>query len=134
MSEGLVGQRHPILSALLKGWHEGGMNAAEQPGALAPYIALLGRADGVWRIDASGAAVDALYGYTLFGAPVSALSPDSDDAENEAQVAFETGRSLAIEQDIDFPDARRRVIRLYLPLAGTAAASDVVLCGIVSAD
>lgn len=134
MNEGLIEQRHPILGAVLRAWQEDCADPAELQEALAPYVARLGREDGAWRIDSSGAAVDALYGKSLAGAPVTGLTPGSDDGENEADVALESGRPLLVEQDIDLPDGKQRVIRLYLPLTGACAADDAVLCGIVSPD
>ena len=73
----------------------------------------------------------ALYGEPLTGRPVERIAP-LRDPEAEAWSAIETGRPVAVEDDILIGDTRRRVARLYLPLADDDGAADGVLCGIVA--
>ena len=141
----LIEQRHPKLGQLLRVWRahcdgaslpSGGLLTRETPAELAPSTVLLTRdddgADGL-TIAASGAEVDALYGEPLAGAPVDRLAPRQGDAYREAWSAIETARPVVIEDDLTVGGERRRVARLYLPLATDDGLADGVLCGVVAA-
>ena len=140
---GLIEQRHPKLGQLMRLWRsrrrrEGAPLASalldEALGELAASTVLLActNADAPrLMIEASGAEVDALYGEPLTGAPVERLAP-MRDVEAEAYSAIETGRPVVVEDDVVIGDARRRIARLYLPVAKGDGGADGVLCGIVA--
>ena len=140
----LIEQRHPKLGQLLRVWRAHchgeslpsvGLLTRETPAELAPSTVLLtrdGGAEGL-TIAASGAEVDALYGESLAGAPVDRLAPRQGDARREAWSAIETARPVVIEDKLTVGGERRRVARLYLPLATDDGLADGVLCGVVAA-
>ena len=141
----MIEQRHPKLGQLLRVWRahchgetlpSAGRLARETPAELAPSTVILTRnSDGAesLTIAASGAEVDALYGEPLTGAPVDRLAPRQGDAHREAWSAIETARPVVIEDDLTVGGERRRVARLYLPLANEDGSADGVLCGVVAA-
>lgn len=141
---GLIAGRHPSLDRLVALWraHEKapGLPPARALGRealaeLAPLTVLLSedvRADGVMMIADSGGAVDALYGRKLAGAPARALGAPRSDAEREARTAIESARPILVEEDLACDGVRRRVARLYLPLANDDGSPDGVLCGVVA--
>lgn len=140
----LIEQRHPKLGQLMQLWRSRCRGEALPPAselavaelaALAPMTVLLGRAnddENQLTIVASGAEVDAIYGESLVGSPVERLAPARDDAGREAWSAIETARPVVIEDELRVGDRRRRVARLYLPLANANGSADGVLCGIVA--
>ena len=140
----LIEQRHPKLGQLLRVWQshcqgDGLPSASALVGdalsGLAPLTVLLRPTDKAadrLTIATSGAEVDALYGESLTGAPVERLAPERGDADSEARSAMETARPLVIEDELRIGDRRRRVARLYLPLANDDGSADGVLCGIVA--
>jgi hypothetical protein len=132
MNTGLIEQRYPILGAVLSAWQED--RAGELPEALAPYIVRLWSDQGDWRISASGAVVDVLYGSLLTGSASTVLTPGREGLTSEAEIAHESGRPLLLEDEISLPGGARRVARLYLPLPGADSAKKSVLCGIVACD
>lgn len=141
---GLVTGRHPNLDRLVALWR------ARQQGAALPPARALGRealaelasltvliadapgSDGAMVIADSGAAVDALYGAPLTGAPARELGAPRSDADREARTAIETARPLLVEEDLARGGERRRIARLYLPLAKDDGSPDGVLCGVVA--
>jgi hypothetical protein len=134
MNEGLIAQRYPILGAMLKAWQEDCVGMGVLPVSLASHVVRLSLNGGDWRVDVSGAAVDALYGQALAGCAATALAPGKDDLASEAEVAHESGRPLLLEDSIRLPGGQRRVARLYLPLPSTDMAKKTVLCGIAVHD
>lgn len=140
----LIEQRHPKLGQLLRVWqshcHGDGLPSAsalvgDALSGLAPSTVLLRPAEDAadqLTIATSGAEVDALYGESLTGAPVERLAPVRGDAALEARSAIETARPLVIEDELRVGDGRRRVARLYLPLANDEGLANAVLCGIVA--
>lgn len=139
----LIEQRHPAFAQLMALWRLGAQDTAlPLARALAPNaLAAIGRStvllagdsrDGEMTIAESGAEVDALYGLALTGASVACLSPERDDARREARTAIETGRPLLVEDEVPARGERRRVARLYLPLANDDGSPDGVLCGVVA--
>lgn len=140
----LIEQRHPKLGQLMQLWRSRCHGDALPPAselavtelaALAPMTVLLARAGhdkNQLTIVASGAEVDAIYGESLAGAPVERLAPARDDAGREAWSAIKTSRPVVIEDELRVGDRRRRVARLYLPLANADGSTDGVLCGIVA--
>lgn len=134
MNEGLIEQRYPILGVMLKAWQEDRAGVGELPESLASHVVRLSSDGGGWRIGASGAAVDALYGRALTGCAATALTPGKDDLASEAEVAYKSGRPLLLEDTIRLPGGEWRVARLYLPLPTTDIAEKTVLCGIAVRD
>lgn len=140
----LIEQRHPRLGQLLRVWHshchgDGLPSASALVGdalsELAPSTVLLRPAEDAadrLTIATSGAEVDALYGEALTGAPVERLAPVRGDANSEARSAIDTARPVVIEDELRVGEHRRRVARLYLPLANDDGSADGVLCGIVA--
>lgn len=140
----LIEQRHPKLGQLMQLWRSRCRGEALPPASelavaelagLAPMTVLLAKAghdENRLTIVASGAEVDAIYGESLVGAPVERLAPACDDAGREAWSAIETARPVVIEDELRVGDRRRRVARLYLPLANADGSTDGVLCGIVA--
>ncbi len=140
----LIEQRYPRLGRLVQLWRAQCRDHAPPfasavlgPGLadLAPATVLMTRAEnGSERltITVSGSEVDALYGESLTGAPVRRLAPDSGDAAEEAMSAIETARPVVIEDEFRVDGDRRRVARVYLPLANDDGSTDGVLCGIVA--
>jgi len=101
---------------------------------LRELVVLIGRSgdpSSTWIIEASGAAVDALYDAPLAGKPIDRLTPGRADALREAETALETGRPLLLEDMVEVGQRRRRVARLYLPLGGDQDARAQILCGVV---
>jgi len=101
---------------------------------LRDLVVLIGRSgepSSNWIIEASGAAVDALYDAPLAGKPVDRLTPGRVDALREVETALETGRPLLLEDMVDVGQRRRRVARLYLPLVDDKDARAQILCGVV---
>ncbi len=101
---------------------------------LRDLVVLIGRSgepSGAWIIEASGAAVDALYDAPLAGKPVDRLTPGRADALREVETALETGRPLLLEDMVALGQRRRRVARLYLPLGDDKDARAQILCGVV---
>ena len=141
---GLIEQRHPKLGQLLRVWRAHcsgeslpsvGQLTRDTPAELAQSTVLLSRVGGAAEdltIAASGAAVDALYGEPLTGAPVERLAPRRGDAHREAWSAIETARPVVIEDNLTVCGERRRVARLYLPLCNDEGSPDGVLCGVVA--
>ena len=141
----LIEQRHPRLGQLLRVWRAHCHNeklpsvgplTCETPAELALSTVLITPAgDGTkdLMITASGAEVDALYGEPLTGAPVGRLAPRQGLASREALSAIETARPVMIEDDLTVCGERRRVARLYLPLANDDGVAGSVLCGVVAA-
>lgn len=139
----LIEQRHPAFAQLMAVWRLG-IGDATLPTArmLAPNaLASVGQSTvllasdsrgGELTIAESGSEVDALYGVALAGAPAARLSPERDDALREAQAAIETGRPLLVEDEVATAGCRRRIARLYLPLANDDGSPDGVLCGVVA--
>jgi hypothetical protein len=134
MNEGLIEQRYPILGAVLKAWQMDRAGVGELPDALAPHVVRLCSDGGDWRIDTSGAAVDALYKRALAGCAATALTPGKDDLASEAEVAHENGRPLLLEDTIRLPGGERRVARLYLPMPSADIDKKALLCGIAVRD
>ena len=140
----LIAQRHPKLGRLMQLWRSHCRGAALPPASalepaalaeLAPLTVLITRtANGADRltITASGAEVDALYGESLTGAPAARLTPARGDAEQEAWSAIETGRPVAVEDELPADGRRTRVARLYLPLASDDGSPYGVLCGVAA--
>lgn len=139
----LIEQRHPAFERLMRVWRSQQTGAAlpaasavepAVPADLAALTVTLAEANGepALRIRTSGAAVDALYGDRLAGAAAARLSPDKDDAEQEARTVMRTGRPLMVEDELSAGERRRRVARLYLPLANDDGTPDGVLCGVVA--
>ena len=141
---GLIEQRHPQLGRLLQEWrsHCDGDRPAmasamvgETFAHVPPSAVLLTRTDdgaGEMMIAASGAEVDDLYGEPLTGAPVERLTPEGGDVVGEARSAIDTARPVVIEETLQIGERRRRVARLYLPLANEDGTVDGVLCGVVA--
>lgn len=139
----LIEQRHPAFGGLMRLWREraskGGLPPASalKPAELAELasltvmLAIDAGADAL-VIATSGGEVDALYGAPLAGWPAARLSPERDDAEREARTAIVTGRPLLVEDELREADRRRRIARLYLPLANDDGSPDGVLCGVVA--
>ena len=140
----LIEQRHPKLGQLLRVWrsncrgdslpHASAL-VGEALTGLEPLTVLLIPSDngaGRLTIATSGAEVDALYGESLAGSPVERLAPLRGDAGSEARSAIETARPVVIEDELRVGEGRRRVARLYLPLANDDGLADGVLCGIVA--
>ena len=140
----LIEQRHPRLGRLMQLWR-----AQQRGGALPPVSAVDGHAladlapatvlltrslegSDELIISASGSEVDALYGESLSGASVRRLAPGRGDAVQEALSAIETARPVVIEDELRLAGGRRRVARLYLPLANDDGSADGVLCGVVA--
>lgn len=134
MNVGLIEQRYPILGVVLKAWQDDRAGVGELPESLASHVVRLSSDGEDWRIDASGATVDALYGGALTGCVATALTPGKGDLASEAVVAHESGRPLLLEDTIRLPSGERRVARLYLPLPGNDIAEKVILCGIAAQD
>jgi len=140
----LIEQRHPKLGQLLRVWqshcHGDGLPSAralvgDALSDLAPSTVLLRPTNNACdrlTIATSGAEVDALYGESLAGASVERLAPLRGDAAMEAKSAIETARPVVIEDELRVGNGRRRVARLYLPLANDDGSADGVLCGIVA--
>jgi len=140
----LIEQRHPKLGQLLRAWQShcqgdslpsASALVGDALSGLAPSTVLLRAADDAGdrlTIATSGAEVDALYGESLVGAPVERLAPVRGDADSEARSAIETARPVVIEDELRVGNGRRRVARLYLPLANADGSADGVLCGIVA--
>lgn len=139
MASSLIGQRHPRLGELLALWQARREDDAPPPvaafanvpAALSAMIVILVSTpnENAWRIAGSGDAADAAYGAALAGQPAARLSPGSEDAERETEVTAATGRPLVIENDLVFLGRKKRVARLYLPLAPEGDCRHV-LCGI----
>jgi hypothetical protein len=139
----LIEQRHPRLGELMRLWRAGCGEAAAPPasalsseslGGLAASTVLLkqvDRATAKLTIKASGTDVDALYGEPLEGCPAERLAP-LRDVDAEAWSAIDAARPVAVEDDVQVGDRRRRIARLYLPLMRCDGSSDGVLCGIVA--
>ncbi len=101
---------------------------------LRDLVVLIGRSGeppSAWIIEASGAAVDALYDAPLAGKPVDRLTPGRADALREVETALETGRPLLLEDMVALGQRRRRVARLYLPLGDDKDVRAKILCGVV---
>ncbi len=140
----LIEQRHPKLGRLMRLWGEARQGNSLPPASalhpdrladLAPLTVLLmreGDDDDTLSIASSGAEVDALYGVALAGASARDLTPVGGDADAEARSAIETARPVLIEDEIRLEGRRRRVARLYLPLASDDGTPGGVLCGIVA--
>lgn len=140
----LIEQRHPRLGRLMQLWRAQHRGDALPPASavvgpaladLAPATVLVSRsANGTddLTITQSGSEVDALYGEALAGAPVQRLAPGRGDAAQEALSAIETARPVVIEDELSLESGRRRVARLYLPLANDDGSADGVLCGVVA--
>lgn len=139
---GLIEERHPALGALIAMWRD--RQRDERPphasamgtGLLAGFgeIAVMIVAEeehGSLVISDSGAQVDALYGVALAGSGAARLSPERNDAEQEARSAIKSGRPLLIEDELRGADRRRRIARLYLPLTKDDGSPDGVLCGVI---
>lgn len=140
----LIDERHPRLARLAALW------TARRRGATLPLasalvpdrlddladlaVVLTAKANGADRLEitSSGATVDALYGAPLTGAPARRLAPGRGDAEAEALSAVEAARPVLVEDDLVVADHRRRVARLYLPLANDDGSPNGVLCGVVA--
>ena len=135
----LIGLRDPRLGKLLALWqarHDGdalpALGAfATMPESLSSMFLTLVSApdDAAWRVARSGDVADAAYGAELAGQPVARLSPGSDDAEHEAESVAATGHPLVIENDLVFLGRKKRVARLYLPLAADGDGRHL-LCGV----
>ena len=138
----LIEQRHPKLGELMQLWRSHCRGdalpsacalASDDRAGLAASTVLLG-----WKVNAtdrltitvSGKDVDALYGEPLAGAPAARLAPTRGDADQEARSAITTARPVVIEDELRVGDQRRRVARLYLPLASNGGSADGVLCGV----
>lgn len=140
----LIEQRHPRLGRLMQLWRAHCRDDAPPfasavlgPGIadLAPATVLVTRAEnGSERltITESGSEVDALYSESLVGASVQRLAPDRGNAALEAMSAIETARPVFIEDEFRIDGDRRRVARVYLPLANEDGSVDGVQCGIVA--
>ena len=140
----LIETRHPKLGQLLRLWSAYRKGAALPPASafhpaslaeLAPSAVLLmqqGGGNGALTIASSGSEVDELYGIALTGASARDLTPVRGDAEAEARSAIETTRPVLIEDEIQSEGRRRRVARLYLPLASHDGTACGVLCGVVA--
>lgn len=139
----LIEQRHPALGGLMRLWRALASDGELPPASavrtaecgdlasVSVMLALDAGADAL-VISESGDAVDALYGAALAGGPAARLSPERDDAEKEARTAMATRRPLLIEDELRDSDRRRRIARLYLPLAKDDGTPDGVLCGVVA--
>lgn len=138
----LIEQRHPAFGDLMAFWRSRATAGGLPPASALTSAALadLGGLTVVLAFDKSGRElviaesgqdVDALYGDVLAGSPAARLSPERDDAEREARAAIATGRPLLVEDELRAPDWRRRIARLYLPLANDDGSPDGVLCGVV---
>ena len=140
----LIEQRYPRLAQLMELWlrhrrDDGPPPASalvvEIPEETASATVLLAR-DGAQgerlTIQTSGSEVDALYGEQLAGAPVERLAPVRGGAAEEAQAAIETARPVTVEDELHVCGRRRRIARMYLPLAGEDGSPDGVLCGVVA--
>ena len=140
----LIEQRHPKLGQLLLVWrsycqgdslpHASELAGDALTGLESSTVLLTPSDNGAGRltIATSGADVDALYGESLAGAPVERLAPLRGDAGSEARSAIEMARPVVIEDELRVGERRRRVARLYLPLANDDGSADGVLCGIVA--
>lgn len=91
-------------------------------------IRRMAESGGALRIERSGKIVDRLYGVGLVGEPVARLTPFREDAENEAALVFASGRTLMMEDQVQFPNGLARIARLYLPFAS----ADGQVAGIVA--
>ena len=141
---GLIAGRHPNLDRLVTLWRARQHGAALPPARalgrdvlaeLAPATVLISEqagGDGTMVIVDSGAAVDALYGASLTGASARELGAPRSDADREARTAIETALPLLVEEDLARGGVRRRIARLYLPLAKDDGSPDGVLCGVVA--
>lgn len=138
----LIEQRHPAFGDLMRLWRARSVDGAlplasalvpAELAELADVTVMLALENGgeALVIAESGDGVDALYGDSLAGCPAARLSPERDDAEREARTAIETRRPLLIEDELREVDRRRRIARLYLPLANDDGTPDGVLCGVV---
>jgi hypothetical protein len=94
-------------------------------------IRRLAESGGALRIERSGKIVDRLYGVGLVGEPVARLTPFREDAENEAALVFASGRTLMMEDQVQFPNGLARIARLYLPFASTDDQVAGIVIGIV---
>jgi hypothetical protein len=141
----LIEKRHPRLARLQELWRSQRSGTPLPPAsALAPErledlaelsVFLTHRAGegGRLEIARSGAAVDALYGAALAGEPVQRLGSAKGNVEQEAFSAIETARPVLIEEEMVIDEHRRRIARLYLPLANDDGSPDGVLCGVIAA-
>lgn len=139
----LIEQRHPRLGRLVQLWRAQHRGEALPPASavggpaladLAPVTVLVtrsGNGSDQLTITASGSEVDALYGESLAGASIQRLARGRGDAAQEALSAIETARPVVIEDELRLGDSRRRVARVYLPLANDDGSVGGVLCGIV---
>lgn len=138
----LTEQRHPALGGLMRLWRTlrsddglppaSALRAADHAELARMSVMLaMDESAGMLVITESSEAVDALYGVALAGRPAAQLSPERDDAEQEARTAIATGRPLLIEDELRGA-RRRRIARLYLPLANDDGTPDGVLCGVVA--
>lgn len=140
----LIEHRYPTLGPLLRLWRShcrgdalpcASAFAAGALAELAPSTVLLARSSNgaeQLTIATSGAEVDALYGESLAGSAAGRLAPVRGDAEQEALSAIETARPVIIEDELRAGGGRRRVARLYLPLANDDGSANGVLCGVVA--
>ena len=140
----LIEHRYPTLGPLLRLWRShcrgdappcASALATETLAGLAASTVLLARSDNgaeQLTIAASGAEVDTLYGESLAGSAAARLAPARGDAEQEALSAIKTARPVVIEDEFRAGGRRRRVARLYLPLANDDGSANGVLCGVVA--
>ena len=140
----LIEQRYPRLAQLMELWlrhrRDDGLPPASALVAQVPaetasatlLLVLEGAHGQRLTIETSGSEVDALYGEQLAGAPVERLAPVRGGAAEEALAAIETARPVTVEDELHVGGCRRRIARMYLPLAADDGSPDGVLCGVVA--
>lgn len=140
----LIEQRYPRLAPLMELWLRHRCDdrlppasalVAQLPDDAASATLLLVREGAQGKrltIGRSGSEVDALYGERLAGAPVERLAPVRGGAAEEALAAIETARPVTVEDELHVGGRRRRIARMYLPLAADDGSPDGVLCGVVA--
>ncbi|MGE3917640.1 MAG: hypothetical protein AB7F78_18255 [Hyphomicrobiaceae bacterium] len=144
MDSQLIADRHPVLGRLFRIWLAG-RDGAAMPRAEAIIQCLADLEDVVVvvfrpigsevapKIERSGKTVDRLYGIALAGESIGRLTPSSTDAENEAVVVLETGRTLMMEDQVQLPGGPTRIARLYLPFTDAADQVGGIIVGITKA-
>ena len=140
----LIEQRYPRLAQLMELWmrhrrDDGPPPASavvvDVPDETASATVLLireGTGGKRLRIITSGSEVDELYGEPLAGAPVERLAPVRGGAAEEALAAIVTARPVTVEDELHVGGRRRRIARMYLPLAADDGSPDGVLCGVIA--
>jgi hypothetical protein len=144
MDSRLIADRHPVLGRLYRVWLARTDGAAmplaeaitQRLADLEDVIVVILRPSGPGatpKIERSGKLVDQLYGIVLAGEPISRLTPSSENAENEAAIVFESGRTLMMEDQVELPSGPTRIARLYLPFSDAVDPVGGIIVGITKA-